>query len=114
MKARKRGCRPPLEATPPKFRSHIHLHSSPCLSLTSSPPYLAAIQSQGVVLRYAIQHRPGNPPDFILCLGDDASDEYMYTAIYSYIADLAYQREHDEAPETVGPSSCPSLPSIAA
>ena len=27
------------------------------------------------------------PPDFVLCLGDDSSDEPMFTALYQFMAD---------------------------
>jgi len=45
--------------------------------------------NKGVVLRYAIQSKQGPSPDFILCMGDDASDEYMFTSIYSYLSETA-------------------------
>lgn len=45
--------------------------------------------NKGVVLRYAIQSKKGPSPDFILCMGDDASDEYMFTSIYSYLSETA-------------------------
>ncbi len=59
--------------------------------------------NKGVVLRYAIQSKQGPSPDFILCMGDDASDEYMFTSIYSYLSETAEtelvrsHRAHDEA-----------------
>ena len=49
---------------------------------------------QGVVLRYAIQSKKGPSPDFILCMGDDASDEYMFTSIYSYLSETAETELH--------------------
>lgn len=45
--------------------------------------------NKGVVLRYAIQSKQGPSPDFVLCMGDDASDEYMFTSVYSYLSETA-------------------------
>lgn len=45
--------------------------------------------NKGVVLRYAIQSKEGPSPDFIMCMGDDASDEYMFTSLYSYLSETA-------------------------
>lgn len=45
--------------------------------------------NKGVVLRYAVQSKQGPSPDFILCMGDDASDEYMFSSIYSYLSETA-------------------------
>ena len=59
--------------------------------------------NKGVVLRYAIQSKEGPSPDFILCMGDDASDEYMFTSMYSYLSETAEMelvrshKAHDEA-----------------
>lgn len=47
-----------------------------------------------MVLRYAIQSKKGPSPDFILCMGDDASDEYMFTSIYSYLSETAETELH--------------------
>lgn len=46
--------------------------------------------NKGVVLRYALEHGRlssigGSPADFILCIGDDASDEHMFTSINDYM-----------------------------
>jgi trehalose-6-phosphatase len=51
-----------------------------------------------VVLRYAIQYnnKEGQSPDFIMCIGDDASDEYMFTAIYSYISEISKPPSSEE------------------
>lgn len=71
---------------PLTFPSLIFLPLTPLPFPTFKPSNFQTFK-QGVVLRYAIQQRAGPAPDFILCMGDDASDEYMFTAMYAYIAD---------------------------
>jgi trehalose 6-phosphate synthase/phosphatase len=45
----------------------------------------------------AVQH-PDEGPDFILCLGDDISDEKMFTSVFSFLADVG-----DESNSKAGP-----------
>lgn len=69
--------------------------------------------NKGVVLRYAVQSKQGPSPDFILCMGDDASDEYMFTSIYSYLSETAEtelvrsHKAHDKAAAAAAATSSP-------
>ena len=71
--------------------------------------------SKGVVLRYAIQSKQGPSPDFIMCMGDDASDEYMFTSIYSYLSETAEteltrsHKAHDAAAAAAAAGRPPAL-----
>merc|ERR1712070_48281 len=57
--------------------------------------------NKGVVLRYALEHgtlssTDGSAADFILCIGDDASDEHMFTSINDYIYHYNAQNTNKE------------------
>merc|ERR1712151_349808 len=46
--------------------------------------------NKGLVVRDVLDQvqKDDNPVDFILCIGDDISDEKMFTSIFSFVADL--------------------------
>jgi len=56
---------------------------------------------KGVVVRRILsdqlQYRGGGGmPDFVLCIGDDASDEFMYTSVNAFLADHALPHGEEE------------------
>ncbi|KAG5184819.1 trehalose 6-phosphate phosphatase [Tribonema minus] len=46
------------------------------------------------ILRQTVERR--GFPDFVLCLGDDVSDEHMFTSVYSFLADVDADVRADE------------------
>jgi len=53
------------------------------------------------VLRDISRTRP-EPIDFILCLGDDISDEKMFTSVFSFIAEMGHEARASPDPPVVG------------
>lgn len=74
--------------------------------------------NKGVVLRYAIQSKQGPSPDFIMCMGDDAGDEYMFTSIYSYLSETAEteltrsHKAHNDAAAAAAAAGRPSAQGV--
>jgi Trehalose-phosphatase len=52
------------------------------------------------ILRTVLQ-KGGAYPDFVLCVGDDVSDEHMFTSVYSFLADVDAEGGGADSP-TVG------------
>lgn len=49
---------------------------------------------KGVVVSTILRkqrERVGRSPDFVLCIGDDANDEQMFSAVYSFLAQAEQQ-----------------------
>ncbi|CAN0172094.1 unnamed protein product [Laminaria digitata] len=49
---------------------------------------------KGVVVSTILRtqrERRGHNPDFVFCVGDDASDEQMFSAVYSFLAQAEEQ-----------------------
>jgi trehalose 6-phosphate synthase/phosphatase len=53
------------------------------------------------VLRDISRTHPQAPIDFILCLGDDISDEKMFTSVFSFIAEMGDERSAHPDPPVV-------------
>lgn len=59
---------------------------------------------KGVVVSTILRtqrERRGSNPDFVFCVGDDASDEQMFSAVYSFLA---------QAEEQAGCVDCLTVP----
>jgi len=57
--------------------------------------------NKGLIVKRVLRHCAARYPegvDFIMCLGDDVSDEKMFTSVFSFIAELG-----DEANSKPGP-----------
>jgi Trehalose-phosphatase len=56
------------------------------------------------ILRTVLQ-KGGGYPDFVLCVGDDVSDEHMFTSVYSFLADVDAEGGAGADSPTVGPTA---------
>lgn len=54
------------------------------------------------VLRDVAQQSSGGGIDFILCMGDDISDEKMFTSVYSFVAEIGDEDNVQPNPPIVG------------
>jgi trehalose 6-phosphate synthase/phosphatase len=59
----------------------------------------------------AQQNREGI--DFILCMGDDISDEKMFTSVYSYVAEIGDEDNAQPNPPVVGEDPATVQPIVA-
>ena len=58
------------------------LHGAAVSDIQSEATRLKDLASQ------VVRKMQGQYPDFVLCIGDDVSDEHLFSSVYSFLADI--------------------------